>query len=62
MPEQVVPTAMEAILAGMTTITTLVGDMFTLMTGNAYLAVFFAAGLVTVGIGVFSALRNAARS
>lgn len=59
--DEVVPTVMDAILAGMTTITTLVGDIFTLMTSNAYLTVFFAAGLITVGIGVFAALRNAAR-
>lgn len=52
---------MDAIMSGLTTVTSLVGDIFTLMTSNAYLTVFFAAGLVTVGIGVFAALRNAAR-
>lgn len=58
---EVVPTAMDAILAATSTVTTLVGDVFTLMTSNAYLTVFFAVGLLSVGIGVFSALRNAAR-
>ena len=52
---------MDAIMSGITTVTALVGEIFTLMTSNTYLTVFFAAGLVSVGIGVFGALRNAAR-
>lgn len=59
--DEVVPTAMDAILAATSTVTTLVGDVFTLMTSNVYLTVFFAVGLLGVGIRVFTELRNAAR-
>ena len=44
---------MENILAQVTNITTLVGDVFTLITGNAYLCFFAAAALVGVAVHVF---------
>ena len=52
---------MEAILAATTTVTTLVGDVFTLATSNAYIAVFFAVSLLGVDIGVFKMLKDSAR-
>lgn len=52
---------MEAITTGMTTVTTVVGNVFTMITGNELLATFAAAGLIGVGIGVFSAIKGAAR-
>ena len=41
-------TPMDNILAQVTNITTLVGDVFSLITGNAYLCFFAAAALVGV--------------
>ena len=52
---------MESITTGMTTLTTVVTKVFDMITGNELLAVFAAAGLVGVGIGVFSAIKAAAR-
>lgn len=54
-------TAMTTLLGGITTITTLVGDTFTMITGNPLLTVFAATSLVGVGIGVFRRLKRAAR-
>lgn len=50
---------MDAILAGVTTVVTLVGGVFDAITGNAYLATIAAAGLLTIGISIFTALRGA---
>ncbi|MEG0970977.1 MAG: hypothetical protein RSE47_07715 [Acidaminococcaceae bacterium] len=52
---------MTEILAATTTITTLVGNVFTLMTGNPVLLVFLAASLIGVGISVFRKIKSAAR-
>lgn len=51
---------MENILAQVTNITTLVGDVFTLITGNAYLCFFAAAALVGVAVHVFKIIKGAA--
>lgn len=59
--EGTVVTGMEQITAGIETITTVVGSVFTLITGNPLLAAFAGAGLLVVGIGVFSAIKGAAR-
>ena len=53
-------TPMESILAQVTNITTLVGDVFTLITGNAYLCFFAAAALVGVAVHVFKIIKGAA--
>lgn len=52
---------MEGITAAMATITTIVGDVFTLMTSNPLLCVFLAAGLLSIGIAVFSEIKGATR-
>lgn len=52
---------MEAILTAITTVTTLMGNVFDVMTGNAYLTVLLAASLVGVGIGIFRSIRRASR-
>ena len=52
---------MESITTAMSTVTTVVGNVFTMITGNELLATFAAAGLISVGIGVFSAIKGAAR-
>ena len=59
--EEVVVTGMTEITAGIETITTVVGSVFTMITGNPLLAAFAGAGLLAVGIGVFSAIKGAAR-
>ena len=38
-----------------------VGQIFTVMTGNPYLLFFMAAGLLCVGIGIFKQLKRAAK-
>lgn len=45
----------------MSTVTELMGSVWDLLTSNPLLTLFVAAGLLPVGIGIFCALRNAAR-
>ena len=59
--EETVVTDMESILEGLETISTVVGSVFTMITGNPLLATFAGAGLLAVGIGIFSAVKGAAR-
>lgn len=54
-------TPMETILGQVTNITTLVGDVFTMITGNAYLTIMAAVGLIFIAIRVFKGLKRAAR-
>lgn len=49
-----------AVTSAADTVTTFVNKVFTMMTGNALLAVFMAASLIGVGIRVFRRLRRAA--
>lgn len=55
-----VVTPMESILAQVTNITTLVGNVFTVITGNAYLCVFAAAALLGVAVHIFKIIKSAA--
>ncbi len=52
---------MADILAQITNLTTVVGDVFTLITGNAYLAFFAAVGLIIAAVKVFRKLKKAAK-
>lgn len=52
---------MTAITEGITVVTGLVGDIFTMISGNPVLAAFVAASLLGSAIGVFSQLKNAAQ-
>lgn len=52
---------MADILAQVTNLTTVVGDVFTIITGNAYLAYFACVGLVIAAIRIFKKLKKAAR-
>jgi len=52
---------MEAVMAAMDTAIALMGKCWELMTSNPLLALCVAAGLLPIGIGIFTALRNAAR-
>lgn len=52
---------MEAILAATSTITTLIGDVFELMTANPLLVLFLAASVITIGIGIFRKIKGAAK-
>lgn len=54
-------TGLAALLGGTTTITTMVGDVFSIITSNPLLCVFAAAGLLGVGISIFRRLKRAAR-
>lgn len=52
---------MSAVMSAMDTVVQLMSKVWELMTSNPILALFVAAGLLPVGIGIFTALRNAAR-
>lgn len=52
---------MTEILGQISNLTTVVGDVFTIITGNAYLAYFAAVGLVIAAIRIFRKLKKAAR-
>lgn len=54
-------TPMDAILAQIATLTTVVGNVFSIITSNAYLAFFAAVGLVVAAIKIFKKLKKAAR-
>ena len=53
--------AMSAVITAMSDVFTLVGTVVTQITGQPILLFCLAAGLVPIGIGVFSQLKNAAR-
>lgn len=57
----VAKSAMETIIAAMTDVFTLSGTVVTEITKQPVLLFCLAAGLVPVGIGIFSRLKNAAR-
>lgn len=52
---------MSAVMSAVDTITQLMGKVWDLLTSNPLLALFVAAGLLPVGIALFTSLRNAAR-
>lgn len=54
-------TGFSAITGQMDEVTTLVGTVFTLLTGNAYFSTFLAVGLLSAGIGIFRRVKRAAR-
>lgn len=53
-----VVTGMSDILAQTTNITTLMGDIFTLMTSNAYLCFFLAVSLLGAAVHVFKVIKS----
>lgn len=54
------PTGFDAILAQLTNLTTVMGNVFTLITGNAYLAFFAAVAVIAAGVHVFRLIKAAA--
>lgn len=54
-------TGMDAILAQISNLTTIVGDVFGIITANAYLAFFAAVALIAAGVHVFGLIKSAAR-
>lgn len=56
-----VPSSMDAITGAMSTVTTVVGDVFSLMTANPLLCVFLASSLVGVGIAIFRKVKGASK-
>lgn len=53
--------ALANILDQITSLTTVVGDVFGMITANAYLSFFAAVGLVVAAIRIFRKLKKAAR-
>lgn len=52
---------LSAITGAVSTLTTVVGDVFQMIVSNPLLCVFAAAGLVSVGITVFRKLKRVSR-
>ena len=52
---------MTDIMGQTTNLTTVMGDVFTLIASNAYLAFFAAVGLIAAGVHVFRLIKGAAR-
>lgn len=52
---------MSAVMSALDAVIQLMGKCWDLMTSNPLLALFVAAGLLPIGIGIFTSLRNAAR-
>jgi len=52
---------MAAVLGAMDTVTSLMGEVWTLMTSNSYLTLFVAAALIPIGVGIFRSIKRAAR-
>lgn len=52
---------METILAGTSTLSTLVGEVFTLLTANPLLTLFLAASLIGLGLSLFRKLKRTAK-
>lgn len=55
------PTGMDSILAQLSNLTSVMGNVFNLITANAYLAFFAAVGLIAAGVHVFRLIKSAAR-
>lgn len=55
-----VTNGMTEILAQTSNITTLVTDVFSIITSNAYLAFFAAAALIGIAVHVFKVIKSAA--
>ena len=51
---------MDTLLAATSTVTTLVGDVWDMVVANPMLTVIAAAGLITLAVGVFGAIKGAA--
>lgn len=54
-------TGIAVVTGAISSVVDVVGQIFTVMTGNAYLVFFMAAGLLGVGITIFKRLKGAAR-
>lgn len=54
-------TGMSAILGQITNLTTVVGNVFSMITSNALLAYFAAVGVVIAAIRIFKKLKKGAR-
>lgn len=54
-------TGIAVVTGAISNVVDVVGQIFTVMTGNAYLVFFMAAGLLGVGIGIFKRLKSAAK-
>lgn len=54
-------TGIAVVTGAISNVVDVVGQIFTVMTGNAYLVFFMSAGLLGVGIGIFKRLKGAAR-
>ena len=55
-----VVSGMDAVIAAVETVTTMVGTVFTAMTSNAFLTYCLASGALGIAIGKFRSLRRAA--
>lgn len=62
LPDPAVPeSSIDAIISAASTVTSMVGKVFDVITGNGLLAVYAAVGLICVGITVFARLKRVAK-
>lgn len=61
MPEASTTTTVTSILSNVSSIKTVVGDVWDVMTGNPILCVFICASLLSIGFVVFRKAKRAAR-
>lgn len=54
-------TGMDAVLSATDTITSLMSKIWNVMTGNPLLTLFLAAGVLTLGLGIFRAVKKTAK-
>lgn len=54
------PTGMDAVIAAIPTLTTMVGKVWELMTSNPLLTLFLAVSMISVGVWVFRMIKRAA--
>ena len=59
--ETAASTTVATILGNTSTLATLVGDVWDIMTANPILTLFICAGLVTLGFSIFRKAKRAAR-
>ncbi len=55
------PTGMDAVLEATDTVASLMGKVWTLMTSNPLLTVIVAAGVLTIGLGIFRKVKRTAK-
>jgi len=54
-------TGLDAVMSSTSTLTTLMGNVWTMMTSNPLLTLFLAVAVLSVGVGVFKMIKGASK-